>query len=236
MKNSNYLIFVDESGDQNLKVINPNGYPVFVLAFMIIHKDEYCNNLLPKFAKLKLKYFPDVNTVFHEKDIRKAEKDFVILTKREVRESFFDDLNNLMSEIDYKIVAVVVDKNETEQSDLSNDLYEIAVKHGLSAIRAFLKKENDFNYTTATFESRAYSLYEYRQVDKKLYDYFTKMAAPEFGISIQVKSSGGFGLQFADLVARPIGMHILRPDQNNRAWNILESKICENGLIVLPKK
>ncbi|MDR2770223.1 MAG: DUF3800 domain-containing protein, partial [Rickettsiales bacterium] len=68
MKNSNYLIFVDESGDQNLKVINPNGYPVFVLAFMIIHKDEYCNNLLPKFAKLKLKYFPDVNTVFHEKD------------------------------------------------------------------------------------------------------------------------------------------------------------------------
>jgi hypothetical protein len=140
-----------------------------------------------------------------------------------------------MSEISYNVTAVAVNKKEA-QSDLNNDLYEVAVKQGLSAIRTFLEKENDLNYTTINFESRAYSLYEYRRADKKLYDYFTKIAGPEFGISIQVKSSGGFGLQFADLIARPIGMHILRPDQNNRAWNILEPKICENGLIVLPDK
>ena len=38
------------------------------------------------------------------------------------------------------------------------------------------------------------------------------------------------GLQLADLVARPIGLHTLRPEQNNRAFDILREKFyCEGG-------
>jgi len=66
MKNSNYLVFVDESGDHHLNKY-PKDYPIFALAFVIISKDEYCDHLLPRFSRLKLKYFPDVSTIFHER-------------------------------------------------------------------------------------------------------------------------------------------------------------------------
>ncbi len=36
---------------------------------------------------------------------------------------------------------------------------------------------------------------------------------------IASKQSNSTGLQLADLVARPIGTHILRPEQPNRAWD-----------------
>ena len=61
-KSSNYLVFVDESGDHYLNNY-PKEFPMFVLAFVIISKDEYCDNLLPRFTRLKLKYFPDVSTI-----------------------------------------------------------------------------------------------------------------------------------------------------------------------------
>jgi hypothetical protein len=88
MMNSNYLIFVDESGDHHLNKY-PKDFPMFVLAFVIITKDEYCDHLLPMFSRLKLKYFPDVSTIFHEREIRKAEKRFNFLTNYEMRKSFY---------------------------------------------------------------------------------------------------------------------------------------------------
>jgi hypothetical protein len=36
------------------------------------------------------------------------------------------------------------------------------------------------------------------------------------------------GLQVADLVARPVGIHDLRPDQPNRAWEILRDKVVKS--------
>ena len=105
MKNSNYLVFVDESGDHHLNKY-PQDYPMFVLAFVIISKDEYCDRLLPGFSRLKLKYFPDVSTIFHEREIRKAEKRFAFLTDAHMRKNFQTDLSAMMVEIDYKIVAV----------------------------------------------------------------------------------------------------------------------------------
>jgi len=41
-KSSNYLVFADESGDHYLDKY-PKDYPMFVLAFVIISKDEYCD-------------------------------------------------------------------------------------------------------------------------------------------------------------------------------------------------
>ena len=38
------------------------------------------------------------------------------------------------------------------------------------------------------------------------------------------KKVNSTGLQFADLVARPIGMAFLRPEQLNRAYQILATK------------
>jgi len=229
MKNSNYLVFVDEAGDHQLGKY-PKDFPMFVLAFVIISKDEYCDRLLPRFTRLKLKYFPDVSTIFHERDIRLRKNRFNILMREDVRTAFLSDFSAFMQSLEYKIVAVAVNKDEeTKRGNLTEDLYELGVKHGLSLIEEYLKAENDVNYTTLTFEARG------MKEDKALKTYFKKHARDIFGIEVHRKSAGGLGLQLADMIARPIGIHLLRPEQSNRSWDIISKKICKDGLCVLPK-
>lgn len=43
---SDYLVFVDESGDHGLEAIDA-GYPIFVLAFCVIRKEDYVSVLTP---------------------------------------------------------------------------------------------------------------------------------------------------------------------------------------------
>jgi hypothetical protein len=40
LEHSNYIVYVDESGDHSLESINPR-YPLFVLAFCVFQKDHY---------------------------------------------------------------------------------------------------------------------------------------------------------------------------------------------------
>ena len=56
------------------------------------------------------------------------------------------------------------------------------------------------------------------------------------------KSSNSAGLQLADLMARSVALHHLRPEQPNRAFEIIETKLCRSpsdktegwGLKLLP--
>jgi len=52
---------------------------------------------------------------------------------------------------------------------------------------------------------------------------------PESPLPFQVvmvpKSANSAGLQMADLMARPVGLHHLRPDQPNRAFDLIQTKL-----------
>ena len=51
-----------------------------------------------------------------------------------------------------------------------------------------------------------------------------------FEIIFADKKANSSGLQLADLVARPVGLNFLRPDQENRAFKILKRKFfCSGG-------
>jgi len=75
MEHSDYLAFVDESGDQNLVSINPQ-YPVFVLVLCIIKKTAYTHLLAPKFKDIKIKYFGHDLAILHEHDILRRKEWF----------------------------------------------------------------------------------------------------------------------------------------------------------------
>ena len=49
-----------------------------------------------------------------------------------------------------------------------------------------------------------------------------------FGITIADKKTNSEGLQFADMVARPSGLSILKTEQPNRALRILERKFYQH--------
>jgi hypothetical protein len=50
-------------------------------------------------------------------------------------------------------------------------------------------------------------------------------AMPCFDIVFAPKQANSTGLQLADLIARPVGLNVLRPEQPNRAYEIIAEKI-----------
>ncbi len=61
-----------------------------------------------------------------------------------------------------------------------------------------------------------------------------QLRAPPFDIAFVDKKSNSAGLQLADLVARPVGMNILRPKQVNRAFDAVRGKFYVNQTGKLP--
>ena len=53
-------------------------------------------------------------------------------------------------------------------------------------------------------------------------------AMPGFEIVFADKRINSAGLQLADLTARPIGRHILEPDQDNRSWLAIKPKLLKD--------
>ena len=47
---------------------------------------------------------------------------------------------------------------------------------------------------------------------------------PKFDIVFCSKGANSSGVQIADLIARPIGLNVLRPGQENRAYEIIRKK------------
>jgi len=50
-----------------------------------------------------------------------------------------------------------------------------------------------------------------------------------FEIIFADKKSNSTGLQIADLVARPIGISVLKPEQANRALDVIKDKLLRRG-------
>jgi hypothetical protein len=88
MADSDYIAYVDESGDHSLRSINPQ-YPIFVVAFCIVHKAQYSiavNDLLAR----KFSTFGHNRIVLHEREIRKRSGEFAFLNDSARRQKFFE--------------------------------------------------------------------------------------------------------------------------------------------------
>lgn len=106
MVHSDYVVFVDESGDHSLTSIDPQ-YPVFVLCFCIVKKDDYVATLVPWVKTLKFETFGHDCVVLHESDIRRKRGHFSQLSK-EPREAFLNKLTLIIQSLPMTVVAVVI--------------------------------------------------------------------------------------------------------------------------------
>src|SRR5262249_54145695 len=121
-------------------------------------------------------------------------------------------------------------------------IYHLAMKLGLEQVYKFLcfKGQKD-SRTHIIFEARGRTEdlaleVEFRRVCN-FQNSLQKMLP--FEIILADKKTNSAGLQLADIVARPMGLSVLRPNQPNRAFDILRGKIHrENNeeLFVYPIK
>lgn len=207
--------------------INPD-YPVFVLAFCLFRKQTYIEQVVPAVQAFKFRYFGHDMVVLHETDIRKSRPPFDILLNRSVREPFFRDLNSLVENASFTMIASCIMKEAflARRGD-NHDVYHVAMKFGLERVFMELQSRNQRGKLThVVFERRG------RQEDDALELEFRRiMDAPSMAgmadtldIVFADKKTNSAGLQLADMVARPIGRHLLDPGQENRAYEILEPK------------
>ena len=231
MTHSDYIVYVDESGDHSLESINPE-YPVFVLSFCIFRKDNYAKAMTPAVRKLKFSTFGHDMVILHEIDIRKKKGAFSKLGK-EAREDFLNALTDIIEVTDFSLVAVVIDKYKLKARYVNPEHpYHLAMGFGLERIFRFLKSMGQFEQKTyLVCEARgakedAELELEFRRI-RDGRNFFNKPLP--FEMIIADKRTNSEGMQLADLTARPIGLSVLRPSQSNRALTVLEKKFCRDG-------
>ncbi|HSS76490.1 MAG TPA: DUF3800 domain-containing protein, partial [Thermoanaerobaculia bacterium] len=152
---SDYIVYVDESGDHGLTSIDPQ-YPVFVLAFCIFNKASYRSSACPALQELKFRYFGHDMVVLHEHEIRKATGPFKFLVDKETRERFMQDLNQLVDSTPITLVASVIHKLRLrDRYSAPLNPYHIALAFGLERVASFLRSKGQAGRTThLVFECR----------------------------------------------------------------------------------
>ncbi len=229
---SDYLVFVDESGDHGLEAIDV-GYPIFVLAFCVIRKEDYVASLSPALQRFKMKHFGHDDVILHERDIRKDTGAFAFLKTRERKQAFLDELTAIVTATPFTLVCSVIRKDHLRSRYVNPaNPYHIALGFGLERVFYFLREKGALvSKTHVMVERRG------KREDAELELEFRRMCDGgnykgeqlPFEITFVDKKSNSAGLQVADLVARPVGMSILRPDQPNRAFDALRAKFYVNG-------
>ncbi|WP_145255214.1 DUF3800 domain-containing protein [Pseudomonas sp. SJZ131] len=231
---SDFIIYVDESGDHGMQKLDSN-YPVFVLAFCVFHKRHYCEAVIPALQKFKFAHMGHDLIGLHELEIRKEKGAFKNLFKsRQHKHGFLDELTRIIDTSDFVLISCVIDKASLQKiHGPVHNPYHVALGFCLEALYEFLGEKNQQSALThVIFERRG------KREDRELALEFRHLCcgSNRIGISLPfelvfaTKQANSTGLQFADLVARPIGMSVLRAGQDNRAFDVLKRKFyCRGG-------
>jgi hypothetical protein len=234
----NYYLFIDETGDHGLTTLNPD-FPLFLLCGTLLSNNAY-EQLSDEFNSIKQKLWGNKSVIFHSRDIRKCEKEFVLLFDLDKKQWFYQSINNVVKNCEYVVFASAIQKDEYIKrfGKLSNDVYELALSFIIERAIFFLDEKNeDIKKLFIVIEKRG------KKEDKKLSEHFQRLMARGTGyvsaerlknyslsIHFKDKKENINGLQFADLAAYPIARHVIEPNRANPAFDLIMNKIySKNG-------
>lgn len=232
-EHSKYVVYVDERGDHGIQSLDEN-YPLFVLAFCVFHKGHYSEKVVPALEKFKFRHFGHDLVILHENEIRKEKGEFNIFRSRDQKHQFLHELTEIIERSNFILIACVIDKARLRrESSPDCNPYHLALGFCLETLHGFLQeKQQEQKKTHVVVECRGKR--EDRDLElefRRMCDGANRLGIPlPFDIVFADKKVMSSGLQLADLVARPIGMSVLRPQQENRAFEALKSKFyCYGG-------
>lgn len=223
-------VFLDESGDHNLKTID-SSYPIFCLTACIFDLDYYFKEVERSIDLLKIKHFGKRDIILRSYNIRKQKDQFKLLVDITKRTAFYEDLDKFIGKLEFKIIAAVIDKTKLKSSYRTpKDPYDLCFQFIMERLCMFIGRKNE--QAIMRMESRE------THNDKVLaedYENFKKdgnrmIPAEEvrkklIDLSFNQKSQNIAGHQIADLVAYPIGIHFFRPKRENPAFQIIIGKL-----------
>ncbi len=109
MEYSDYIVYVDESGDHGLVNIDKQ-YPIFVLAFCIFKKSDYLKTV-QDFQEFKFNHFGHDIVILHENEIRKDKGVFKVLNNLEKKSSFIKKLSDVVNQQKFAVISTTIKKD-----------------------------------------------------------------------------------------------------------------------------
>ncbi len=91
------VMFLDESGDHNLTVIDPQ-YPLFVLGGIIVDKTYSEGELTKELNRFKTEILGSENSILHTADITRNRNGFERMQESPFRQRFYERLNACRNE------------------------------------------------------------------------------------------------------------------------------------------
>lgn len=240
-----YTLYLDESGDHNLIKID-NTYPIIAIVGCIFENNYYNNvgsNLIDQF---KIKYWKRTDVNLESSQIRKQEGVFSFLADKHKRNEFYEDINELITHLQFTIIAGVIfkipHKNRYKQNAINP--YSLCLDFIMERFKFFLGVSNQ---GAIIAESRGFNENEglkdeFNRV-KRIGTYYQSGFEQIQYIRFENKKANINGLQIADLVAYPIGCRYLFPRRDRRSYNVISPKIRKSlfgaiegyGVVILPK-
>ena len=202
------LVYVDESGSPSSSHTDPN-YPIFVMVACVFEPEQYATCLLPAVSELKIRHLGSDSPVLHESEIRKRLGIFNFKGDVQARTTFIEGLSRVVQDCVPRVVAAVV-----RHSDSGRDVDLVALKALWSGFR-----HHGADPSHWIFERRG------KREDAAVSRAFDSLKLSGATHEFVAKGRGLAGLEMADMLARPIGLSVLRPTQPNRALEGLRERM-----------
>lgn len=234
-------LYLDESGDHQLSPVDQR-YPVFVLGGVIMD-EAYAHGVAAEaVAEFKRQFFAHDDFVLHTAEITRNRGVFEPLSNLEIRDRFRTALNELLLNLEFGVVACVIDKRRFVDlpRTQTNDLYQFAFTVLVDRFCAVIGNRSGGRIRA-----------ERRRPDldaQLLSDWYTiqkcgtaQTSAATIGrriasFSQHPKTERLVGLELADLVVLPIGRHVAGY-HDHADWQIVRSKFVSGegfGLTIIP--
>lgn len=144
-----------------------------------------------------------------------------------------DELGQIIEFSNFVLISCSIQKDRLKQVEPDQNPYHLALGYCMETLYEFLQEKGQEQFKThVVVEQRG------RKEDNELELELRRICDGNnqlhinmpFDVIFSDKKVMSTGLQLADLVARPIGLHTIRPKQENKAFEILKHKFyCEGG-------
>tara|TARA_Y100000310_G_scaffold254740_1_gene261906 strand:+ start:1457 stop:2182 length:726 start_codon:yes stop_codon:yes gene_type:complete len=230
-------MFLDESGDHGLSHIDPN-FPLFLLCGCLF-SDDALVAFEEKMNALKRKYWNTTDVILYSREIRKCEGPFQILFDLLLKEQFYNDLNVLIADADFTVIAAAIDKEKhiKRYGKLAHDPYDVSLSFMMERFVFCLDEIDNASSAQLIFEKRGYKedtqITSHFNAIRDAGTYFVdgeRMRSRVTGCHFHAKMENIVGLQCADLCAYPLARSIVLKGEPSKAADIVSEKVyTKNG-------
>lgn len=221
-----YRMYADEVGHASYKSCQDELYRYLSLTGVIIELGYVKEVVAPALEEMKQRFFdphPDDAVILHRQDIVRKRPPFDCLWDQSKCDEFDQELIRLLTELEYSVVTVVIDKQEQldRYEVWQHDPYHYAMQVLLERYVMWLEGRGARGDVLAESrggreDQRLMRAFEriWAQGTDYMYEQRFKAALTSKELKVKLKANNIAGLQLADLVAYPSRQDLLQARRN----------------------